>query len=61
VTQSSLCAAQGFIVPGEHVDHIEPHHGNHALLFDPLNLELLCASCHNRVTVLFDQRGLRKP
>lgn len=60
-TQSSLCAQQGLVVAGAHVDHIEPHHGDERLLFDPLNLELLCASCHSRVTTLYDQRGRRKP
>ena len=60
-TQSSRCAAQQLVKAGHHVDHIAPHHGDPRLLYDPLNLELLCASCHARVTRLYDQQGKPKP
>jgi 5-methylcytosine-specific restriction enzyme A len=32
------------------VDHIEPHHGNEKLFFDPRNLQSLDHRCHTKKT-----------
>ncbi|WP_264675545.1 HNH endonuclease [Paracoccus kondratievae] len=29
-------------------DHKLPHRGDRGLFFDPLNLQCLCSTCHNR-------------
>ncbi|WP_337958147.1 HNH endonuclease signature motif containing protein [Ketogulonicigenium vulgare] len=33
----------------EHVDHIEAHKGNPRLFWNWLNLQALCAHCHNSI------------
>jgi 5-methylcytosine-specific restriction protein A len=42
-------------------DHIVPHRGDPALLWDPANLQALCARCHNRKTALEDGGFGRAP
>ena len=32
------------------VDHIQPHRGDEAKMFDPHNLQGMCATCHGRKT-----------
>ena len=48
------CKKQGKLVTAEVVDHIVPHRGNYALLYDPANLQSLCTTCHNRKTAAED-------
>lgn len=57
-TTDSQCAADGVIVSDSlhramtgrslHVDHIRRHEGDERLFADMLNLQLLCATDHNR-------------
>jgi 5-methylcytosine-specific restriction protein A len=55
LTTHSRCAAEGRDVPGTHYDHIEPFVGlDDPRRLDPLNLQLLCASCHSRKTDVED-------
>lgn len=49
------CAEAGKIQPGEEVDHIQPHHNDHELMFDPDNLQTLCKACHSEKT--FTENG----
>jgi 5-methylcytosine-specific restriction protein A len=35
------------LTPGTVVDHVVPHRGDPALLYDPANLQTLCAPHHN--------------
>jgi 5-methylcytosine-specific restriction protein A len=47
VTTHSRCLAEGRVnAIGLQVDHIQPHRGDQRLMFDPLNLQVLCAQCH---------------
>lgn len=41
------------------VDHIEPHRGDEALMFDESNLAGMCWSCHSRKTA--SEVGLTRP
>lgn len=53
----AYCQRIGRTVPADTVDHIVPHHGDDALLWDPLNLESLCTSCHQSAAHLKDLHG----
>ena len=44
------CKGNGVIEPATCVDHVTPHKGNEALLYDPSNLRALCWACHSRKT-----------
>jgi 5-methylcytosine-specific restriction enzyme A len=35
----------------EVVDHIQPHRGDRALMYDPLNLQSLCKQHHDQKTI----------
>lgn len=51
------CERNGRIAAAECVDHIKPHEGDEALLFDWNNLQSLCWSCHARKTRREAQHG----
>jgi 5-methylcytosine-specific restriction endonuclease McrA len=61
-TGDSTCAKAGVLVDRDlHLDHIEPFRGDDGTLdarkqFDPLNMQLLCSSCHSRKTAMKDSR-----
>jgi 5-methylcytosine-specific restriction endonuclease McrA len=42
-----MCAEQLRTTPARVVDHIVPHKGDPALLYDMDNLQSLCFTCHN--------------
>lgn len=42
-----MCLAEGRTTGAEVVDHIKAHRGDTVLLFDPNNLQSLCAAHHN--------------
>lgn len=42
-----MCLQDGRITPATVVDHIIPHRGNPALMWDEANLQPLCATHHN--------------
>jgi len=44
------CESMGITTAGTEVNHIIPLQENYALRLDPDNLELLCKSCHSKVT-----------
>ena len=48
------CAEEGLVVPATEVDHIVPHRGDPALMWDWSNLQSLCKSCHSRKTAKED-------
>jgi 5-methylcytosine-specific restriction enzyme A len=64
MTQDSHCQTAGLLVGdgagGQrlHTDHIVPHRGDKALMWDVLNLQLLCREDHNRKTQGEQQRGV---
>ena len=41
-----MCAERKRVTAGTIVDHIQPHKGNEALMWDPTNLQTLCDDCH---------------
>jgi 5-methylcytosine-specific restriction enzyme A len=45
--QHSLCAREQRVTAGSVVDHIEPHRGDQALFWNPLNWQTLCKVCHD--------------
>lgn len=51
------CEQLGRLVPADTVDHIVPHHGDDALMWDPLNLQSLCQTCHNSAAAMKDMHG----
>lgn len=51
---------EGKTVAATQVDHIKPHRGNKALMFDWSNLQSLCASCHSRKTATQDSSFARR-
>lgn len=53
-TGDSQCQRDGWLVPGQHVDHIVPVRQALDRLYDWENLQSLCASCHSKKTA----RGL---
>lgn len=44
----------GPLVPGSQVDHITPHRGDERLMWDEMNWQTLCASCHSKKTATED-------
>lgn len=48
------CLAQSRTVAATVVDHIVPHKGDEALLFDEGNMQSLCKRCHDRKTATED-------
>lgn len=44
------CEKEGHTRLAEVVDHITPHRGNRALMYDPGNLQSLCKLHHDRKT-----------
>ncbi|MEN1680329.1 MAG: HNH endonuclease signature motif containing protein [Planctomycetota bacterium] len=44
------CLSHGVTTPSQVTDHIVPHRGDEALLWDESNLQALCHTCHNRKT-----------
>lgn len=49
-----MCLANGDVTPATVVDHIVPHKGDQAKLWDIDNLQSLCEKCHNRKTAKED-------
>jgi len=50
--RNSICAECGR--PATVVDHIVPHRGDAALLWDEGNYQPMCSSCHSRKTAKLD-------
>lgn len=48
------CLSEGRAVAATDVDHIVPHRGDQALMWDESNLQALCHSCHSRKTAAED-------
>lgn len=48
------CLKQGIMTLATDVDHIVPHRGDPALLYDENNLQSLCKSCHSKKTARED-------
>ncbi|PCJ75536.1 MAG: HNH endonuclease [Rhodobacteraceae bacterium] len=44
------CGELGLVVPATDVDHIIPHKGKPALMWDKTNWQSLCHPCHSRKT-----------
>lgn len=44
----------GPLVPGNQVDHIQPHRGDEGLMWSESNFQTLCAQCHSRKTAVED-------
>lgn len=42
-----MCQARGRIEQATVVDHITPHRGDYARMWDPLNWQSLCKRCHD--------------
>lgn len=55
-----FCKRKGIAARGEVVDHIVPHKGSRALLFDPNNLQTLCKSCHDSTKQRMEKGRLRR-
>ena len=51
------CADLGIINKANIVDHIKPHEGNEALMFDADNLQSLCKQCHDKVKATIERKG----
>lgn len=54
ITTHSACQRAGRVTVGYALDHIVPHEGNRALLFDRLNVQYLCRTCHSVKTAKED-------
>ena len=50
------CMQQGRYVPATVVDHIIPHRGDSALMWDESNWQTLCKPCHDKKTGNEDSR-----
>jgi len=50
----ALCEKRGRLTPATCVDHIIPHRGDDALMWDEENFQSLCQSCHSRKTAKED-------
>lgn len=48
------CLATGRARPATDVDHVKPHKGDPALMWDEHNLQALCHACHSRKTARED-------
>jgi len=58
LTTDSQCQADGRLITDRlERDHIKPHRGDAACFWDPLNLQLLCRSCHSAKTMREQQRA----
>jgi 5-methylcytosine-specific restriction endonuclease McrA len=55
-----MCQRQGNVSAAFAVDHIIPHKGDLALVFDYNNLQSLCEHCHNAVKQRIDRVGYDK-
>lgn len=44
------CGGTVYFPPASVVHHKEAHHGDETLFFDPMNLQPLAKSCHDRIT-----------
>ena len=44
------CEREHCVSAANVVDHIEPHKGDHKLMWDPRNHQALCKQCHDRKT-----------
>ena len=44
------CLSYDITTIGKDVDHVEPHRGNPRLMWDAINLQTLCHSCHSHKT-----------
>jgi 5-methylcytosine-specific restriction endonuclease McrA len=51
-----MCAARGFVVPAEVVDHVEPHHYDPRAFFEG-ELQSLCKPCHDGPKQRVERRG----
>ena len=49
-----MCQADDMITAATVVDHIKPHKGNDALMWDQNNWQALCKTCHDRKTATQD-------
>jgi len=49
-----LCKNKGITKLAKVVDHIIPHKGNYALMWDNSNFQSLCTPCHNTKTATED-------
>jgi len=58
-TGDSVCA-RGRMAPNpaKVTDHVTPHRGDYALIWDPANHQALCHGCHNRKTAQKDRGRL---
>jgi 5-methylcytosine-specific restriction protein A len=52
------CKANGQHVPAELVDHIVPHKGDYALMWDEANWQSLCGWCHGHVKSVLERAWL---
>lgn len=51
------CEQIGCITPATVVDHVIPHRGDDALLWDPQNLQSLCTEHHDSAASVKDKHG----
>ena len=60
-TGHSVCAADRMVPnPAELTDHVQPHGGVYALMWDPANHQALCRPCHARKTATIDTARVAK-
>ena len=50
----AICEKKGHLTAATCVDHIIPHRGDDALMWDESNFQSLCQSCHSRKTAKED-------
>jgi 5-methylcytosine-specific restriction endonuclease McrA len=61
VRDMGMCAYCNTLIIGMfHCDHIEPHKGNEALMWNIRNLQLLHPRCHNSLKQSFELNGYVK-
>jgi 5-methylcytosine-specific restriction protein A len=53
------CEQAGRLTPATVVDHITPHRGNQALMWDENNWQALCKHCHDTKTGSEDTRSVK--
>lgn len=54
----AYCLKLGITELATVVDHIVPHKGDEALMFEPSNLQSLCKRCHDSVKAVEESRGV---
>lgn len=54
------CEKEGVTMPMDEVDHIIPHKGNKALMYDETNLQSLCRPHHSRKTATEDSNFAKR-